>query len=184
MQEETAQELRSHQRHVALLAAVSIVLPTKGDTLEAATITSTTMGATNGRRSMRTPRRARTRRASRRASTWTKEVASYSAPDEVAATDAALQNAISTDWFVFEKSIPFDFEIFCDTAAELSDHTKARKLHGEEIPYDELEERRAELGAQKTGAPIAMPQAVDAEHLSQSVGPSANPITHELPAGT
>jgi hypothetical protein len=81
--------------------------------------------------------------------TWTKEVASYSAPDDVAAADAAVQSAISSDWFVFEKSIPFDFEIFCDTAAELSDYAKARKLHGEEIPYDELESRRAELGAQE-----------------------------------
>jgi len=81
--------------------------------------------------------------------TWMKEVASYSAPDDVAAADAAVQNAISSDWFVFEKSIPFDFEIFCDTAAELRDYAKARKLHGEEIPYDELEKRQAELGAQK-----------------------------------
>ena len=61
--------------------------------------------------------------------TWMKEVASYSAPEDVAAADAAVQNAISSDWFVFEKSIPFDFEIFCDTAAELSDYAKARKLH-------------------------------------------------------
>jgi len=81
--------------------------------------------------------------------TWMKEVASFSAPDDVAAADAAVQNAISSDWFVFEKSIPFDFEIFCDTAAELSDYAKARKLQGEEIPYDELEKRRAELRAQK-----------------------------------
>jgi hypothetical protein len=79
--------------------------------------------------------------------TWTREVASYSAPEDVAAAEAAVQNAISSDWFVFEKSIPFDFEIFCDTAAELSDYAKARKLRGEEIPYDELEQRQAELGA-------------------------------------
>lgn len=81
--------------------------------------------------------------------TWTKEVASYSAPEDVAAADAAVQNAISSDWFVFEKSIPFDFEIFCDAAAELGDYAKSRKLHGEAIPYDELEKRQAELGTQK-----------------------------------
>jgi hypothetical protein len=78
---------------------------------------------------------------------WTKEVASYSAPEYVAAADAAVQHAMSREWFVFERSIPFDFEIFCDTAAELSDYTKARKLIGEELPYDELEERRRELSA-------------------------------------
>jgi hypothetical protein len=81
--------------------------------------------------------------------TWTREVASYSAPEEVAAADTAVQNAILSNWFVFEKSIPFDFEIVCDTAAELSVYAKARKLRGEEIPYDELEMRRAELGAQR-----------------------------------
>ncbi|HYL36076.1 MAG TPA: hypothetical protein VEV17_09205 [Bryobacteraceae bacterium] len=78
---------------------------------------------------------------------WTKEVASYSAPDDVAAADAAMQHAVSREWFAFEKSIRFDFEIFCDTAAELSVYAKDRKLHGEEIPYGELEERRCELGA-------------------------------------
>jgi hypothetical protein len=80
--------------------------------------------------------------------TWTKKVASYSAPEDVAAADAAVQDAISSDWFVFAKSIPFDFEILCDTSAELSVYAKARKLHGEEIPYGELEQWQAELGAQ------------------------------------
>ena len=80
--------------------------------------------------------------------TWMKEVASYSAPEDVAAADAVMQDAISSDWFVLEKNIRFDFEIFCDTAAELSVYAKARKLRGEDIPYDELEQRRAELGAQ------------------------------------
>lgn len=81
--------------------------------------------------------------------TWTREVASYSAPEDVAAADAAMQSAISGGWFVFEKRIPFDFEIICDTAAELSDYVKARKLRGEEIPYGELEERQAEPGEQR-----------------------------------
>src|SRR5712692_4475665 len=61
---------------------------------------------------------------------WTKEVASYSAPEDTAAADAAVQHAISGEWFVFEKSIPFDFQIFCDTAAELSVYVQARKLRG------------------------------------------------------
>lgn len=33
MQEEPAEELRRRERHLALLAAMSIVLPTEGDTL-------------------------------------------------------------------------------------------------------------------------------------------------------
>ena len=78
---------------------------------------------------------------------WTTEVASYSAPEDVAAADAAMRDAISSDWFAQEKSILFDFEIYCDTAAELSVYAKGRKLRGEEIPYGELEQRRAELGA-------------------------------------
>ena len=77
---------------------------------------------------------------------WTKEVASYSAPDDVAAADAAMQHAISREWFAFEQSVRFDFEIVCDTAAELSVYAKGRKLHGEEIPYGELEARQRELG--------------------------------------
>ena len=76
---------------------------------------------------------------------WTKEVASYSAPEDIATADTAMQDAISGQWFAFGKSIPFDFEIFCDTAAELSVYANARKLHGEKIPYDKLEERRREL---------------------------------------
>ena len=78
---------------------------------------------------------------------WTKEVASYSAPEDVAAASAAVEHAISGEWFAFEKSIYFDFEIFCDTAEELSVYALARKLRGAEIPYDELEARRRELAA-------------------------------------
>ena len=78
---------------------------------------------------------------------WTKEVASYSAPEDVAAASAAVEHAISGEWFAFEKSIYFDFEIFCDAAVELSVYVQDRKLRGGEIPYDELEQRRRALGA-------------------------------------
>jgi hypothetical protein len=78
---------------------------------------------------------------------WTKEVASYSAAEDIAAADVAMRHAISIDCFAFEKSTPFDFDIFCDTAEDLKVCAQDRKLHGEEIPYDELEERRRELGA-------------------------------------
>jgi hypothetical protein len=79
--------------------------------------------------------------------TWTREVATYNTPENVAAADAAVETAISSDWFVFEKRIRFDFEIYCDTAAELSNYAQDRTLDGEEIPYEELENRQAELRA-------------------------------------
>jgi hypothetical protein len=78
---------------------------------------------------------------------WAKEVASYSAPADVAAAEAAVQHALSREWFAFEKSLPYDLEIYCDTAADVSLYAQTRKLPEAEIPYEELEERRRELGA-------------------------------------
>jgi hypothetical protein len=83
---------------------------------------------------------------------WTKTVDTYSAPDDVAAADAAVQHAVSREWLVFETSLPFNFEIDCDSAAELRVYADARKLRGAEIPYEELEERRRELGAEGQAA--------------------------------
>jgi hypothetical protein len=78
---------------------------------------------------------------------WAKEVASYSTPEDVAASEAAVEHALSCDWFAFEKSLPYDFEIYCDAAADLRLYAQTRKLPEAEIPYEELEERRRELGA-------------------------------------
>ncbi len=78
---------------------------------------------------------------------WAKEVASYSAPEDVAAAEAAVSHALSRDWFDFEKNLSYDLEIVCDTAADLSLYAQTRKLPEASIPYEELEERRRELGA-------------------------------------
>ena len=78
---------------------------------------------------------------------WAKEVTSYSTPEDVAAAEAAVQQALSGEWFAFEKSLSYDFEIYCDTAADLGLYVQTRKLPEAEIPYEELEERRRELGA-------------------------------------
>jgi hypothetical protein len=78
---------------------------------------------------------------------WAKEVASYSTPEDVAAAEAAMQKALSDGWFVFEKLLPYDFEIYCDTVTDLSLYARARKLPEADIPYEELEDRRSELGA-------------------------------------
>lgn len=83
---------------------------------------------------------------------WATTVELYSAPQDVAAADAAVQDAVSGKWLVFETSLPFNFEIYCDSAAELSVYAEARKLRGTEIPYEELEERRRELGAKGQAA--------------------------------
>ena len=73
---------------------------------------------------------------------WGKEVSSYSTPEDVAAADAAIQQALSGEWFVLETSFPFDLEICCDSAVDLSNYAQTRKLPEAEIPYEELEERR------------------------------------------
>jgi hypothetical protein len=64
----------------------------------------------------------------------------------VAAAEAAVERAVSDEWFAFEKSLLFDFDMYCDTVADLSLYAQARKLPEAEIPYKELEERRRELG--------------------------------------
>jgi hypothetical protein len=64
----------------------------------------------------------------------------------VAAAEAAVQHALSGEWFAFKKSLPYDLEIYCDTSADLSIYAQTRKLPEAEIPYEELEERLRELG--------------------------------------
>ena len=83
---------------------------------------------------------------------WARTVESYSAPEDVAAAEVAVQHAVSREWLVFETSLPFDFEIYCDSAAELRVYAEARKLRGAEIPYEELEEWRRGLGAEGQAA--------------------------------
>ena len=78
---------------------------------------------------------------------WAKAVPSYGAPEDVAAAEAAVDLAVSDEWFALEKSLRYDFDMYCDNAADLSIYAKARKLPEAEIPYEELEERRRELGA-------------------------------------
>jgi hypothetical protein len=79
---------------------------------------------------------------------WANTVPSYSSPEDVAAADDAVRHAVSRGWFVFETSLPFDFEIYCDSATELRVYAEARKLRGAEIPYEELEERQREFDAE------------------------------------
>ena len=70
----------------------------------------------------------------------------------MAAADAAVQLAVSCEWLLFDTNLPFPFEIYCDSAAELRVYAEARKLRGAEIPYEELEEQLRELSAEAPAA--------------------------------
>ena len=78
---------------------------------------------------------------------WAKEVDACSTPEDIAGADAAVQHALSGEWFAFEKNHAFDLEIYCDTAADLSLYAQTRKLREVAIPYEELDSRRQELCA-------------------------------------
>jgi hypothetical protein len=85
---------------------------------------------------------------------WARQVPSYSAPEDVAAAEAAVGHALEGGWFDFEGGRPYDFEVYCDTAADLSLYAQSRKLPEGEIPYEEMEERRREAGAH--GQPVRL----------------------------
>jgi hypothetical protein len=77
---------------------------------------------------------------------WATEVSSYVGAEDNAAADAAVQHALSDEWFVFEKRHPFNFEIYCDTAEDLKLYAQMhRRMREAEIPYEALEVRRCEL---------------------------------------
>ncbi len=85
---------------------------------------------------------------------WAKTLHTYSAPEDIAAADVAARHAALREWLVFETSHPFSFDIYCDSAAELRAYVDDRKLHGDEIPYEELDERRCE--GSKNGQPARL----------------------------
>lgn len=79
---------------------------------------------------------------------WAQTVESYSVPQDVSAADAAVQYAVSKGWISFETSRPFPFDIYCDSSAEFIAYAEERKLRGAEIPAQELERVRQDLGVQ------------------------------------
>jgi hypothetical protein len=81
------------------------------------------------------------------AAIWSKAVASYSTPEDLAAADAAVGHAVSAGWFAPVRNVSYDFEIYCDTVADLSAYAQSRKLPEGEIPYEELEGRRRQTPA-------------------------------------
>lgn len=79
-------------------------------------------------------------------SCWAVEVISHAGLEDDEAADAAVQQALSRQWFRFERRQPFDFEIYCDTAEDLKAYAQLhRKMREAKIPYEDLEMRRREL---------------------------------------
>ena len=79
---------------------------------------------------------------------WAAQVSSFADAEEYAAADAAVGLATSRGLFVFEKRQPFEFEVYCDTSADLKQHAQLhRGMREADIPYEDLEARRRELEA-------------------------------------
>ena len=81
------------------------------------------------------------------------EIDAYGAAEDEAAADVAVRHILSRAWFAFERSRQFDFEVYYDSVADLKAFVEtSKRMRGASIPYQELEERRSELGA-ATGQP-------------------------------
>ena len=70
---------------------------------------------------------------------WAKEVPSYSTPEDVAAAEAAVQRAVSGEWFAFEKSLPLRFRDLLRYRRGFEPLCAGSKIARGEIPYEELE---------------------------------------------
>jgi hypothetical protein len=81
------------------------------------------------------------------------EIDAYGAKEDEAAADDAVRHVLSHAWFAFERSRPFDFEVYCDSSADLETFVEtSKRMREARIPYQELEARRSELGV-ATGQP-------------------------------
>jgi hypothetical protein len=84
------------------------------------------------------------------------EIDSNGAAQDDAAADAAVRHALSHTWFAFEQSRSFDFEVYCDSAADLKAYAETgRRMREAKIPYQDLEELRTGLAA-ATGQPARL----------------------------
>src|SRR6202022_2121571 len=60
---------------------------------------------------------------------WGAEADACGAAEDDASADAAVRYALSCGWFVLQRSDRFDFEVYCDTAADLKIYTeKGRRM--------------------------------------------------------
>lgn len=76
------------------------------------------------------------------------EIESHGAAEDDAAADAAVRLALAHTWFRFEQSRRFDFEVYCDSAADLKTYVETgRRWRDANIPYLRLRLQLNELGA-------------------------------------
>jgi hypothetical protein len=79
---------------------------------------------------------------------WATEADAYGAAEDDASADAAVRQALFCEWFAFQQTGHFDFEVYCDTAADLKTYAEVgRRMRDANIPYEELEGRRREVSA-------------------------------------
>jgi hypothetical protein len=84
-------------------------------------------------------------------SDWAAEADAYGAAEDDASADAAVRHALSSGWFVSARTDRFDFEVYCDTAADLKAYAEmGRRMRDAKIPYEALEKQLHELSA-RTG---------------------------------
>jgi hypothetical protein len=76
------------------------------------------------------------------------EVESYGAAEDDAAVDAAVQHALSHGWLTTEQTRYFDFQVYCDSVADLKAYAETGgRMREAKIPYQELEAQRKDLSA-------------------------------------
>jgi hypothetical protein len=81
---------------------------------------------------------------------WSAEVDAYGAAEDDASADAAVRQAVSGGWFACQRSDRFDFEVYCDTAADLKAYVeKGRRMRDANISYADLEKRQREISASR-----------------------------------
>ena len=83
---------------------------------------------------------------------WAKTICTYSAPEDVAAADAAVQLAVTRGWLAFDMSLPFHSRSIAIAPPSYASMPRRENCAGAEIPYEEIEERLRELGAETPAA--------------------------------
>ena len=107
---------------------------------------------------------------------WAKTICTYSAPEDVAAADAAVQLAVTRGWLAFDMSLPFHSRSIAIAPPSYASMPRRENCAG---PRSSGRDRgaTARVGRGNTSSPIAIPQAVDAEYSSQDI---ARPIQRAI----
>ena len=75
------------------------------------------------------------------------QIDAHGAAEDEAAAEAAVRGALTHGWLAFERRRQFDSEVYYDSVVDLKAFVEtSKRMRGASIPYEELEERRIELG--------------------------------------